>query len=126
MLSSIHAFSVELRLASESVLSKVKYVVYKDKNRLLFVVLLPTTSRLVREKFTMQIRTGRKGGESARARRDLEETTSSLLSVPLSRAFCLVPHVSYALATHASIDELSRVDKKYSFASNLPSNTSFR
>lgn len=73
MLSSIHAFSVELRLASESVLSKVKYVVYKDKNRLLFVVFLPTMSRLVREKFTMQIRTGRKGGESARARRDLEE-----------------------------------------------------
>ena len=70
MLSSIHAFSVELRLASESVLSKVKYVVYKDKNRLLFVVFLPTTSRLVREKFTMQIRTGRKGGESPSARRD--------------------------------------------------------
>lgn len=70
MLSSIHAFSVELRLASESVLSKVKYVVYKDKNRLLFVVLLPTMSRLVREKFTMQIGTGRTGKESARARRD--------------------------------------------------------
>lgn len=28
MLSSIHAFSVELRLASESVLGKVKYVKY--------------------------------------------------------------------------------------------------
>ena len=27
MLSSIHAFSVELRLASESVLAKVKYVI---------------------------------------------------------------------------------------------------
>ena len=69
MLSSIHAFSVELRLASESVLSKVKYVVYKDKNRLLFVVLLPTTSRFVREKFTMQIRTGRMGKERARKER---------------------------------------------------------
>ena len=30
MLSSIHAFSVELRLASESVLGKVKYVTVKQ------------------------------------------------------------------------------------------------
>ena len=75
MLSSIHAFSVELRLASESVLSKVKYVVYKDKNRLLFVVFLPTTSRLVREKFTMQIRTAARE-EKARAQGETETKLS--------------------------------------------------